>query len=448
MQKKIKNILAKPIYVYLLGVFFIVYRTMQFPKAFDILIFSAVLVGYLIVVFLLLFLFKKVKHIHYWVFCLMLFSLFAQEIATLFFSIIKLIRLDRFRYVIILYPLTCLLLFIIKIKFFKGIKFEIGLNIFLIIVIVTNIINGFIVERKEWQHLSINQSKNIQLVKSEKPDDIIWILLDEYASTSYLSNQLHFHNSFPEVLKNKGFYTVDSMPSRFDLTLFSINSIFNLDDSILHSTFGYARNALINNIYYNELKKQNYNFINYEFLGFPIKSEVESNFNPVFPKNYKEQIFFNSLISIIQMKLFNYQINSYNTQIVPAALKKINTQQNQKRFFWVHALMPHPPFFKDSLGNNIERVYNDNISNKKNIDSLYCNYLAYANKVVLKFLDSIKDWQHKTIIISGDHGYRVGLKTNNPYRFATFAAIYYPKMDTVDLKKIKYLQQIPLHLKY
>ena len=79
MQKKIKNILAKPIYVYLLGVFFIVYRTMQFPKAFDILIFSAVLVGYLIVVFLLLFLFKKVKHIHYWVFCLMLFSLFAGD---------------------------------------------------------------------------------------------------------------------------------------------------------------------------------------------------------------------------------------------------------------------------------------------------------------------------------------------------------------------------------
>ena len=451
MQEKIRRLINKPLYVYLLGVFFVVYRTMQFPKAFNILIFSAVVAGYFIVVFILLFLFRKVKHIHYWVFCSMAFFLFAQDIFTLFSSSLRFGMIVRYRHVIPLYIILCLLLFLVKKKWLKRVRFNIGFNIFLIIITIINIINGLVIEKKEWEYLRINENKNIEFSKSEKPDDIIWILLDAYASTPYLQRQLYFHNFFSEDLQTKRFFVIDSIPSRYDLTLFSINSIFNLDDSILHSSFSYTQNSLKNNIYYKELRKENYSFFSYDFLDFPIKSEVDPNFFTIFPKNYYEQIFVNSLIPIIQTKLtpVNKQINTYNTEIFPEAIKKINAQHSNKRFFWIHALMPHPPFLKDSLGNDIQTNFDINSSsNKKAADSLYCNYLAYANKVVLRFLDSIKDWQNKTIIISGDHGYRLGLKANNPYRFATFAAIYYPNMDTADLKKIKYLQQIPLHLKY
>ncbi|MBS1638415.1 MAG: sulfatase-like hydrolase/transferase, partial [Bacteroidetes bacterium] len=181
------------------------------------------------------------------------------------------------------------------------------------------------------------------------------------------------------------------------------------------------------------------------------KTDINTDFRTISPKNYEEQIFINSLSPIILEALFPSikKINAFNTKIFPAAIEKINAQQNQKRFFWIHALMPHPPFLKDSLGNDIQTNFDINSSsNKKAADSLYCNYLAYANKVVLKFLDSIKDWQNKTIVISGDHGYRLDIMAHDPYCFATFAAIYYPNMDTADLKKIKYLQQIPLHLKY
>ncbi|MBS1638661.1 MAG: hypothetical protein JSR12_01280, partial [Bacteroidetes bacterium] len=273
MQEKIKNILAKPIYVYLLGVFFVVYRTMQFPKAFNILIFSAVLAGYFAVVFILLFLFKKVKHIHYWAFCSMAFFLFAQDIFTLFSSSLKFGMIVRYRHVIPLYIILCLLLFLVKLKWFKKISFSIGTNIFFIVITLLNIINGFFIEKKEWEHLRINENRNIEFSKSEKPDDIIWILLDAYASTPYLQNQLHFYNILPESLKSRGFCIIDSVPSRYDTTLFSINSIFNLDDSIRHQSFSYAQDALKNNIYYSKLKKRGYNFFNYEFLDFPIKTD-------------------------------------------------------------------------------------------------------------------------------------------------------------------------------
>ncbi len=417
---------------------------MQFPEGFEFIAFVIIATS----LFLSAFLLKKIaSFLNFFNAHILLLLLF-----TFFFFINNLKETlplwVRCRYLMTICISLTLGLSYLANLYLKLTSFLNKLKIFFLTLSFILFVNGLFIAATMKEYFT--KSNNVVLQTSNKiKNDIIWILLDEYASNNYLTNQLHYHNSIKDSLRAKHFFIIDSMPSISNGTLFSIASIFNFDDSIQYPNFNYAQKVVRQNKFEKKLKMLHYDFKNYDFLYFTHKSEVEASFSNIFPTSFFDQIFSNSVL-VLTINYFNKnteKISKYNSDVLNKSLNDINTNANPT-FFWIHALMPHPPFINDSSG--IENKYAEyfNSLSTKEMYKQYVEYLAYVNKTVLHYLNSIKDWEKKTIIISGDHGFRYGLAKDDAYTKATFAAIYSPTIDSSELKQIKYLQQIPLHLRY
>lgn len=321
------------------------------------------------------------------------------------------------------------------------------INIFFLFLIFVNLVAGIMNARKEYFHTTNKFSNNIPIIQQK--NDIIWILLDEYAAPAYMNNQLQFHNKLVDSLRTKSFYVCDSLASRSDQTIYSLNSLFNLDDSIPVTNYQYAAHYLQQSKWIEQIEKQGYSFINLDFLNIGHKKKF-ININ-LFPDNYTEKIFNNTLFAIILHKINGIdnkmRIDDYNLKIVQELTKTIQQKVAFPRFIWSHLLIPHLPFYRNETGAmNSKPIFDPVLYSKAELSKKYLNYISYANSIVLKIIDQIPDWQQKIIIISGDHGARMLVPQKDNQRFITFLAIYNPTMDTAELKQIKYLQQIPFFL--
>ena len=266
-----------------------------------------------------------------------------------------------------------------------------------------------------------------------------------------MRNQLQFHDSLVDSLRSKNFYVFDSLASRSDQTIYSLNALFNLDDSIPVSNYQYAVYYLQKSKWVEQIEKQGYSFINLDFLNIGHKEKF-MNINMI-PDNYTEKIFNNSLFLITRIvnKIKGIDaemlIDDYNTKIIQQLTKTVKQKTSAPKFIWSHLLIPHLPFYRNENGlMNPKPIFDPVLYSNDQLSKQYLNYVSYANSIVLKILDQIPDHQQKTIIISGDHGARMLLLKNDEQRFKTFAAIYSPGLDTTKLKQIKYLQQIPFYL--
>ena len=289
----------------------------------------------------------------------------------------------------------------------------------------------------------ISTKEAIKIYNTAKKD-IIWILLDEKGAPSAMESQFQFHDWLLDSLRGKGFYVFDSLPSRYNGTIFSINSLFNLDDTIKPTDFMHAANTLKNNKWVTELKKQDYHFRSFDFL------QIDSNKGKgalcLFPDNYINQILFGTAFPGIWAKI-SKNVDTYNSKIISELSKEVQQKHNYPQFIWSHLLIPHSPIFRNEKGTLLEHpIYNESLIDSTEIKEKYKKYNFYGNTVVLNILNKIPDWKNKIIVISGDHGARILVSKNDPRQFTTFAAIYTPNKDTAELKKIKYLQQIPIHL--
>jgi len=373
--------------------------------------------------------------------CTVLFKDLIFEIAEILFSIN--IRVNQLAYILIF---LCILFYFIRrrqsILFTK--KANQILNIFLIFFIVTIFLSTFKSNEQEKLHQAYIDNKDRPQIKINSSRDIIWILLDEYAAPACLTSQFHFHDGLVDSLQKKGFYVFDSLPSRYDNTLLSINSLFNLDDTISISNYMYAAHYLKQSKWVQQLKQGGYSFISLDFL--PIDSNPSLQSLPFFSDNYANQIIQNTAMPILWFKL-SASVDKYNLRIIQSLKSIIQKIDNKPVFIWAHLLIPHFPFYRNEYGKLNEKIiFNPSAVAPEEVSQAYKSYLIYGNSIVLDIVNKIPQWQNKTIIISGDHGARMLLKSGDPRRFATFAAIFYPGMDTTELKKIHYLQQIPFHL--
>ncbi|MBB5623298.1 hypothetical protein HDE69_004382 [Pedobacter cryoconitis] len=280
-----------------------------------------------------------------------------------------------------------------------------------------------------------------------KDKDLIWILLDEYASPASLSSQFKFHDTLVDSLQTKGFFVFDKLRSRSDATVYSVNSLFNLDDSVSISNYIYATDYLDKSHWVKHLEKTGYKFINLDF--FNIGGHPKFSYLRIFSDNYTDQIIAGSMFVWILDNLNEDKMpfDRYNQKIISAFKQKVYEKHDKPVFIWVHLLIPHSPFFRNANGDlNKSPVSDIKTSPASAVIEQYTSYLSYGNTVVLKMLNEIPDWKNKVIIISGDHGARMLIPDDDPRRKQTFGAIYYPSMDHKELSKIKYMQQIPFHL--
>jgi len=447
MGEKLNRLLEKPLFVYLFGFFFLIYRSSTFFASFQFHIFLIFLGIYSGITCLAILIAKKIglsKYIIGWIifaWCTLLFKDFIFEIAVNPFSIN--LRVSQLIYILFF---LCILFFFIKrnqsILFTK--KINQILNIFLSFLIVLTCLSGFKTNKLEKLHQSYIDDKSRPSINMTTNRDIIWILLDEYAAPACLKSQFHFHDWLVDSLQNKGFFVFDSLPSRYDATLLSINSLFNLDDSMPVSNSTYSAHYLKQSKWVYQLEQAGYSFISLDFL--PIYSNPSFHTLPFYSDNYFNQIIQNTAIPIIWFKLSG-SIDIYNLELIQSLKKLIQKANNRPVFIWAHLLIPHFPSYRDEYGiMNNKIIFNASISKPEAVKNAYKGYLFYGNNIVLDILNKIPNWKNKTIIISGDHGARMFLSPKDPRRFATFAAIYYTGMEKTELKHIKYLQQIPFYL--
>jgi hypothetical protein len=316
-------------------------------------------------------------------------------------------------------------------------------NIFMLACCVVFASHGYLYGRWKNEIKQDNRSLSYKKIDSSKKADIVWLLLDEYGSSPSLQEQFYFHNPINAILSQKGFCVLNNIRSRFTSTLFSVNAIFNEDDSIQPSSFYSATRILEHSSWKRLLDSSGYQFVNLGF--FDIGSAVKYANRSSYPQNYSDQLLSGTLFTMLYTKLeyTSAKCDSYNQEVLNRLNDTLSRQVDHARFIWAHLGIPHEPFCRNANG---EKIYvpqhgeNDSVL----IREKYTGYVQYANSVILLLLQQHPELLQKVVIISGDHGPRFQFLRNKRYQMCPFAAVHVPKaFDTVGLKKLSYISQLP-----
>ncbi len=283
--------------------------------------------------------------------------------------------------------------------------------------------------------------------------DIYFLLFDEYASNTSLKNDWHLDNSeMTNYLTSKGFLVPANTHSNYNLTQFSMTSILNMaylkghTDSV--STVGdrdyqycvpelqYARVPEV-------LKRAGYTFNAYSIFDIEDQPGYELNSRLLFKQKLVTNHTFFQIATdfylpyLVARKELRrnpayydsafYQVNTYNQYTLRRVLNIAGKKAASPQFVYAHFLLPHPPFYYDSLG----RLLSIPALDSNNGQASYATNVQQANRFIRLMADRIlsKSNGQAAMIIMGDHGYRANYKTNHTQSFPAFSALYFPDRD-------------------
>lgn len=315
-------------------------------------------------------------------------------------------------------------------------------NVFLLLSCMVFLISGV---KKAFDYQQENKIHLHAAIKKHPviPKDIVWILMDEYASSGSLKQQFGFRNPLDTFLKKAGFVVLPNMHSRFANTLFAVNSIFNNDDSIAPANFYHGIDLLRRGSLIPELEQSGYRFVNLGFFDLSQHPMVANRSG--YPYTYPQQLFSGTLFGMIDNALKNTvsACDAYNRHIYQTLSDSLVSVSSVPRFIWAHLTIPHQPFCRNRIGqlqNEKEDGTNDSVLIKKN----YIEYLQYGNSLLVQLFKKHPSLLQKIVIISGDHGPRYSFLHDKSYQFWPYAAVYVPiQFDTLGLKRLSYISQIP-----
>lgn len=449
--------LKRPIYIYSFGLFFLIYRSAQYFQSFQPFVFFCFFFFYCLINYVAVTIQKKAGLYKYGVSWLLLGWIFSLFIVPVSYFLIGNLNSFFFEFRHLLLFLAILIVILLFSFFIHRIGRNINsqkifilnqfLNVFIFILTGSVILDGIRNYQREDKRKIASEDRKIAQLDVKRKRDIIWILLDEYTSPSSLRSQFQFHDPLVDSLRKNGFFVFDALHSRSDVTIYSVNSLFNMDDSIPVPNFLYAAAYLNNNTLVKQLTRNNYEFVNLDF--FNIGNHPKFLNLLIFPDNYVDQLLFGSVFDLLLDGFSKGKVSfdEYNQHVIKEFQKETHKKRNRPSFIWTHLLIPHLPFVRDAKGAlNKSALSDTRTGSRSEVIDQYTAYLTYGNGVVLHILNEIPDWRNKIIVISGDHGARMFIPDKDSRRKETFGAIYYPGMDTKELSTIKYMQQIPYHL--
>jgi len=450
MGEKIDKIISRPLYLFLYGFSFLFLKISAYPASLSIFIATVFLFSYLITVYFLLRIFKK--FVQYDLASLMVFliaisALHIMGIAQFFGYSYSYIPNSFY---IAFYLFTAFILFLIarikELVFIKILKKLYPLiNVFIFFSSIIFFINCF--KKLNDSRIEIqnhyNNPKKFTTVKNSK--DIVWIILDEYASSISLHQQFSFDNPLDSALKNLGFIILKDIHSSYSNTLFSINSIFNMNDTIVPSSFYVGEELLRHSSLIPSFEKSGYQFTNLSFFNLSEHTMLENRSG--YPYTFIQQLIAGTIFNKIYINL-KFSVKSsddYNQKIYNRLCGELKSYSSRPRFIWAHLTIPHEPFCRDEKGNYRGFTSNrDDISDTVNYKKLYINYLKYGNQLILNLLKSNPEIRDKIVIISGDHGPRYPFLKNKDFQKWPFAAIYIPdSFNTQKLEKLHTIGELP-----
>ena len=450
MGKNLNKILARPIYPYLYLVCFLLFKSSAYFKSFEVATAVLFLLGFSVCCFLLIQFFKIFTNPVYAAIPVLI-------LCSALFHVVGVAKLLHFQYAYIphyfyysFYAFTILLI-ILSLTLLKNIpdKYAISfnqiLNVFLVCATTVFCFTGLVSTLRDLKQeitLTLDGTKNKSENKSSL--DIVWILMDEYGSSASLEKQMDFQNSLDTNLEKRGFQILKNTRSRFNKTLYSINCIFNVDDSITPSSYYQGFDLLTKSALVPILEKRGYRFVNMGFFNFnhhPMLADRSGYLH-----TYLQQISSGTLFGIVYaaQKYSLEKCDAYNQAVFEKLDDSLAVHSGKPRFIWAHVTIPHEPFCRDAKGNLQKEIFYTG-TDSNIIKTNYLNYLQYGNSRLLQLIDKHPDLKEKIVIISGDHGPRYPYLKDKSLQYAPFVAVHFPnKLDTATINKIQFISQIPL----
>lgn len=447
MGEAVNRSIQKPIYVYLYGFVFLIYKSAIYLPYFHIVTAVSSLVLYLVITYLLVSFFKKIMGPAY----------AGIPVLLIWLSILHVVSLAKvfgFSYAYIpvhFYGILYAALALIIISLCYGFRRSPSLpmngfhqiaNVFLLISCIVFLGSG-IKRSYEYRIENTRHQQKEKIVFPPATKDIVWILMDEYASSGSLQQQFGAQNPLDSFLSKAGFVLLPEMRSRFNNTLFSVNSIFHFDDSIAPSNFYEGIDLLRHNPLVPALERSGYAFSNLSFFDINQHPMLENRSE--YPYTFEQQLFSGTLFSMVTVAWNNSvsKCDSYNHQIYQRLQNTISQQTTSPRFIWAHIPIPHQPFCRNSQGQLLADNRTDDADTTL-IKRHYIDYLQYGNSLLENLLKQHPEMQEKIIVISGDHGPRYPFLRDKSYQFWPYAAVHIPgKFDTSGLKRLSYLSELP-----
>lgn len=460
MSEKITRIKRLPFHLFLLPMYFICSKYVQFQglSGIKIAIISFLQIATLVLFTFLLFYFVLrdwLKASLFTLFCTILFlfwgdlRVFLQKSESLHFI----------SYYKILLPVLLLLFFLFRwiIRTQKSqVKVTIFFNLLSFVYLGIEIINLI-----QLQSVSKENSSAVQVSLPDslinKQPDIYYILADCYPSSSYQREMLGINNNyFEDSLETHGFYVLKQSKSNYNRTIFSMLSAFNMQYLDIVDTlqpagpkqyalaireikfaqfFTYLNNAdykIINLSIFDlaetkALRKQN-------FLAVP---EKEMFFSHTFWNYFSRDIYYHWILNTVNYKQrLNKEsrepLKQYNKQIIDTLLNT-NFSLGEKEtpvFVYAHLNMPHYPYFYNETGvpYNQDSIYGKEMTTSK---KRFGGYIRYTNKQLLRLIQSIKNKTNgdAVIILQSDHGFSDLDPAKKTDAFRNFTSFYFPDRD-------------------
>lgn len=320
-------------------------------------------------------------------------------------------------------------------------------NLLLVVLILVDLVN-FV------RHLpaapEMQRPKGFSDCDSCKRPDIYLIVADEYAGHAELSDVFHYDNSgFENALRQRGFFIVPSSKSNYNSTPFSMASMLDMRfiegiEEIYRNKKGQdkAYSIINRNTTLDFLRYKDYEIRNYSIFSLdndpPLRAQgllvtgVRRITTQTFLSRANRDIAFNLVtklnIGFLKQKVLNVDLRNNEFFIEKLKREAGLAAEKKPKFVYTHLMMPHYPFYYDSLGNRLH-LEDFMPATDAGRQQQYVSYLKYANAKFLELVDRIQ--QHVSrptiIVLMGDHGFRefVG-PIDRKYHFMNLNAVYLP----------------------
>jgi len=292
-------------------------------------------------------------------------------------------------------------------------------------------------------------SNNYQACDSCKKPDIYYFLFDGYASSSILKSEFGYNNPLDLALSYKGFYVIPHARSNYNLTPFSMGSVFNMEylPGLKSNQEFFIKDYLpgVATVYQSEifpiLEKEGYKIINHSIFNFnkhpssirPYDlwevSQIYARHNIVWKTDQDIGWLIRRKLGlggrIFRLQAYVDAKDQHLQRTLENTMATIKSIDAQPRFVYSHFVLPHGPYSFDSLGNRYSpKAFPMSWGEYRNG---YLGQVKYANTLIMELVDSIlKNKKRPTVIvIQGDHGFRFNQPEKQHLQFSSYNAFYF-----------------------
>jgi hypothetical protein len=292
-------------------------------------------------------------------------------------------------------------------------------------------------------------SNNYQPCASCKKPDIYYFLFDGYTSSSVLKSEFGFNNPLDLALAYKGFYVIPHSRSNYNLTPFSMGSVFNLDylPRLESNEEFFIKDYLpgVATVYESELfpvlSKEGYKVINHSIFNLNKTSssvppydlweisQIYARHNIVWKTDQDIGWLIRRKLGlggrVFRLQAYVDAKDRHLKRIYENTMTTIRTSEDQPKFVYSHFVLPHGPYSFDSVGNRYPpKQFPLNWDEYKNG---YINQVKYTNRLIAQLVDSILQYKKRptAIIIQGDHGFRFNQPEKQQMQFDSYNAFYF-----------------------